>query len=424
MTENTTPISPPPRTKQGSGDSAVSLDAPAAPSPVSEPVQPSTQTSQSESAAVTAQPPHERERVRDPKLSTLQGMFPDFDESLLQSVLESVGGDSDRAIDILLGMSDPEYHSSSKPQEEPVFSQEELDAQFARQLYMEDQEQQAAWQAQQQQRRPRPTFNGRRDSQPPPTQEKDTMAEISDQFNKIAESGKKTFGNIFSKVKAKISEFDQSRQEGSSWDTGVGGDTYPYEPGQAPYSNPPQQSRHHRMQQMQQQQLLRQQQQQEELQARQYQTQPTYYDPNPTSGSPPSTAGGYDTVPSPRANNVDSTYTAATTPRTPPTSSGIDGGKLGLLPKRPVSLLRVQSPTTPPASGATGQSTRSSPEQTTTNPSPAPAPASISRLDSDAEELYADADEDAFEDESEMGREPGTVRRETTSGTLAETTSK
>lgn len=141
--------------------------------------------------------------------------------------------------------------------------------------------------------------------------------------------GKKTFGNIFSKVKAKISEFDQSRytnvpfnplssrliiifyrQEGSSWSTGVGGDTYPYEPGQAPYpnpkpnSNPQQQSRHQRMQQMQQQQLLQQQQQQEEQLARQDQQQPAYYDPNPTSESPPSSAGGYDAAPSPRSSRM------------------------------------------------------------------------------------------------------------------------
>ncbi|KAJ3918373.1 hypothetical protein F5877DRAFT_90717 [Lentinula edodes] len=362
MTETAPPVSPPPRTEQGSGDSAVSLDAPADLYPASEPVQSGTEAPQTDAAAVTPQQPEERERVRDPKLSTLQGMFPDFDESLLQSVLESVGGNSDRAIDVLLGMSDPEYHSEHRPQEEPVASQEELDAHFARQLYMEDQEQQAAWQAQQQQQRPRPTFSGRRDSYPQPAQEKDTMTEISDQFNKIAESGKKTFGNIFSKVKAKISEFDQSRytnvpfnplssrliiifyrQEGSSWSTGVGGDTYPYEPGQAPYpnpkpnSNPQQQSRHQRMQQMQQQQLLQQQQQQEEQLARQDQQQPAYYDPNPTSESPPSSAG-----------------------------------KLGLLPKRPVSLFRAQT--------------------------------AISRLDSDAEELYADADEDPFEDEHEVGR--------------------
>ncbi|KAJ3850596.1 hypothetical protein EV368DRAFT_84394 [Lentinula lateritia] len=402
MTETAPLVNPPVRTEQGSGDSAVSHDSPADLYPASEPVHSGAEAPQTDAATVTPQQPEERERVRDPKLSTLQGMFPDFDESLLQSVLESVGGNSDRAIDVLLGMSDPEYHSEHRLQEEPVASQEELDAHFARQLYMEDQEQQAAWQAQQRQQRPRPTFSGRRDSHPQPAQEKDTMTEISDQFNKIAESGKKTFGNIFSKVKAKISEFDQSRQEGSSWSTGVGGDTYPYEPGQAPYPNPKpnstpqQQSRHQRMQQMQHQQLLQQQQQQEEQLARQYQQQPAYYDPNATSESPPSSAGGYDAAPSPRSSHVE--FTPATTPRTPPTSSGIDAGKLGLLPKRPVSLFRAQSPTTPPAGNAPSQSTRFSTEQT------APVPAAISRLDSDADELYADADEDPFEDEHEVGR--------------------
>ena len=43
----------------------------------------------------------------------LQGMFPDFDYAVLQSVLESVGGDQDKAIDILLGMSDPSYSSTA-----------------------------------------------------------------------------------------------------------------------------------------------------------------------------------------------------------------------------------------------------------------------------------------------------------------------
>ncbi|KAJ3821741.1 hypothetical protein F5880DRAFT_1508314 [Lentinula raphanica] len=406
MTETTAPISPPPHTETGSGNPAVSLDSPASASPTPEAVQSHTESTQNEQPPVSTQAPQERQRVRDPKLSTLQGMFPDFDESLLQSVLDSVGGNSDRAIDILLGMSDPEYHSENRAQAEPVLSQEELDARFARQLYMEDQEQQAAWQAQQQQQqRPRPTFSGRRDSQPPLNQEKDTMAEISDQFTKIAESGKKTFGNIFSKVKAKIAEFDQSRQEGSSWNTGVGGDTYDYEPGQAPFPNPSQQSRHQRMQQMQQQQLLRQQQQQEEQQARQQ--QPSYYDPNPISESPPSSAGGYDAAPNPRNTDMDSMNPTATAPRTPPTSSGIDAGKLGLLPKRPVSLLRTQSPTTPPASGISiGQSPRFSTEQAISNP-----PAPITRLDSDAEELYVDADESPIEDIHPVQQESGKVEQ-------------
>ncbi|KAJ3968777.1 hypothetical protein EV361DRAFT_391817 [Lentinula raphanica] len=338
MTETTAPISPPPHTETGSGNPAVNPDSPASASPTPEAAQSHTESTQNEQPPVSTQAPQERQRVRDPKLSTLQGMFPDFDESLLQSVLDSVGGNSDRAIDILLGMSDPEYHSENRAQAEPVLSQEELDARFARQLYMEDQEQQAAWQAQQQQQqRPRPTFSSRRDSQPPLNQEKDTMAEISDQFTKIAESGKKTFGNIFSKVKAKIAEFDQSRQEGSSWNTGVGGDTYDYEPGQAPFPNPSQQSRHQRMQQMQQQQLLRQQQQQEEQQARQQ--QPSYYDPNPISESPPSSAGGYDAAPNPRNTDMDSMNPTATAPRTPPTSSGIDAGRISLLERTAAKLV-------------------------------------------------------------------------------------
>lgn len=60
--------------------------------------------------------PHEatHEEPIDPQIIILQGMFPDFDVSLLQSVLESVGGDPDKAIDILLGMSDPSYKSTAR----------------------------------------------------------------------------------------------------------------------------------------------------------------------------------------------------------------------------------------------------------------------------------------------------------------------
>lgn len=83
MTETAPPVSPPPRTEQGSVDSTVSHDAPADLYPASEPVHSGAEALQTDAAAVTPQQPEERERVRDPKLSTLQGMFPDFDESLL-----------------------------------------------------------------------------------------------------------------------------------------------------------------------------------------------------------------------------------------------------------------------------------------------------------------------------------------------------
>lgn len=50
----------------------------------------------------------------DPKVAALLAMFPTFDTSLLQSVLESVAGDQDRAVDVLLGMSDPSYTSNER----------------------------------------------------------------------------------------------------------------------------------------------------------------------------------------------------------------------------------------------------------------------------------------------------------------------
>jgi CUE domain len=57
----------------------------------------------------------EPELPADPKVTALLAMFPDFDTSLLQSVLESVAGDQDRAVDVLLGMSDPSYTPSERP---------------------------------------------------------------------------------------------------------------------------------------------------------------------------------------------------------------------------------------------------------------------------------------------------------------------
>jgi hypothetical protein len=59
-------------------------------------------------------PPPAQETPADPQVATLLGMFPDFDISLLQSVLESVAGDQDRAVDVLLGMSDPSYTSTER----------------------------------------------------------------------------------------------------------------------------------------------------------------------------------------------------------------------------------------------------------------------------------------------------------------------
>ncbi|CAA7261817.1 unnamed protein product [Cyclocybe aegerita] len=147
-------------------------------------------------------------------------MFPDYDDAILQSVLESVNWSEDRAIDALLLMSDPEYRSDAPPQQEvhvAPMTQTDLDEQFARQLVLEEQhQQQAAWIAANP-NAPAPYRSHSRPQgwQPPQGQPQAQSAggtgtgEFQEQFNKIAETGKKTFGNIFSKVKAKIQELER-----------------------------------------------------------------------------------------------------------------------------------------------------------------------------------------------------------------------
>ncbi|KAJ6629493.1 hypothetical protein B0H10DRAFT_1987414 [Mycena sp. CBHHK59/15] len=286
---------------------AAAASTTAAPAPAPAPDTPQT-IPEPATAPAPAAAPRERELVADARLVTLRAMFPDFDDSLLQSVLASVGGDVDRAIDALLGMSDPDYTSEAPQAPQPVpQTQEELDEQLARTLMLEDEREQHAWQAQVQRPPPQRRASG---SDGPP--EKDTMQEFQEQFNKFAESGKKTFGTLLSKVKAKIQEFDQpAAGQSSSQAWGSGGDTYPYDADQNPYpvGRPPAQA----PAQMQGMQTPQQQQQQAQT--------PAYYDPNPP-------AEGYDAAP-------------ASPPRTSTGAPPIDGGKLGMLPKRPVSLLRT-----------------------------------------------------------------------------------
>ena len=62
-----------------------------------------------------------------------------------QSVLESVNGSPDAAIDVLLGMSDPSYVSTqhtAAPESNAANPSLELDEQLARQLMLEDERQQ------------------------------------------------------------------------------------------------------------------------------------------------------------------------------------------------------------------------------------------------------------------------------------------
>lgn len=360
--------------------------------------QPPPITQAEDTPALPQRPPDDNV---DPRIASLHAMFPDFDDSLLLSVLQSVNGDQDLAIDTLLGMSDPDYVSQPLPppeQREPT--QTELDEQLARRLMLEEEQaSQHQWgppqQNQGQSYQPRrSTSRGgwggggdetrRYDStaqvgNPP---QRDTMAEFQDGFNKIAETGKKTFSSIVSKVKAKMQEYDQGqgppRQDiqpawgqasQSSWSGGQPhtntSSQVQYQPSyhdptlqpQEPYydPNPPGESR--------------------------WQSPPRGGNSNPTPNSNPSLVPSTTyippnpaTKPIPNSTSIASnspTYTGSSTysppttgmgtspppelaqrsgdtPRPPSTGagtpSGIDPAKLGLLPKRPVSLLREQVP--------------------------------------------------------------------------------
>jgi len=251
------------------------------------------------------------EEPLDPQVVALQAMFPDFDALVLQSVLDSVGGDQDKAIDILLGMSDPSYTSTANLRHDAT--QTELDEQFARTLLLEESGQEpSSWRpndsAQNVPYRPR-TDGPHHRPLPDRQGEGDSMAQIGEQLGKFAETGKRTFSTFLSKVKAKIQEFDspsgsQSQPQGH----------HPLPHGDA-WSTPNQSQ--------------------------------TYYQPNspPTRGyevnAPAPVLNPAVAVPveSPTAGAASATPAAAASTTTTATAANtVDPAKIGLLPKRPISL--------------------------------------------------------------------------------------
>ncbi|XP_006460741.1 hypothetical protein AGABI2DRAFT_150577 [Agaricus bisporus var. bisporus H97] len=316
-------------------------------------------------------------RRKNPQIAELKAIFPDYDEAILQSVLESCDGNQDRAIDLLLGMSDPNFKPAAENQvQQRTMTQEELDEQLARRLMLEEQEQaQELWQQQQQQQQQqrRPQLQTRQQQQQQQQQPNaaggnDTLSEVQEHFNRIAASGKKTFGAFMEKVKAKIQEFDKPESDASgsgvqpTW--GNTNSTTPHDSNAATRSPPPRtdyqpyRGGH--------------------ATGGDYNTstampQPAaYYDPNhspqPQSAplqfpSPnvdakkstqPTAVEGYDVTPiasqpiaapSSAAQSSSATVAASPPPRGPSPGNPIDGGKLGLLPKRPISLVRDQPQT-------------------------------------------------------------------------------
>lgn len=248
------------------------------------------------------------------RLQSLSAIFPDFDSTLLESVLDSVDGDEERAADILLGMSDPNYVSQVQPsQRQGQLSQTELDEQLAQRLMLEEQQRSnPSWRA-----RDRPA-RGPDATQPPGGQEAgqsgDAMDRFFDSVDKFAENSKKTLTSIFQKVKAKVDEFDSNKGNSSG------------------NRNRPQQ-----------------QQQQWQGQSQ------TYYAPDPQSGPEPAPISiqGYDipSAPAPRPSEPElqapQPQRAVPPAITPPPT--IDPSKIGMLPKRPVSLIGPQTPPRPPS---------------------------------------------------------------------------
>ncbi|PIL36022.1 hypothetical protein GSI_01682 [Ganoderma sinense ZZ0214-1] len=293
--------------------------------------------------AVTPQ----EERV-SPEVEALLAMFPDFDVAVLQSVLESVNNDQERALDVLLGMSDPEY-VSTQPVHQPEAPSLDLDEQLARQLMLEDQQQQrhasgTSWPRRgagevpyQQRQQPYGSPPGADASGERPN---DQFQEFQRTMGQIAESGKRTFSSIVSRVKAKINEYEQSRNVN-------GGQASATSTAPQWGATPPAHLDRHTAQEAYQQQY--------------FAESNAPVQPPASAAHNPSQVSGYDLdesvvqsqpvavatpVPPPAAPPAQSPRASTDVPRPPPTNSGspVNAAKIGLLPKRPVSLLNTNSP--------------------------------------------------------------------------------
>ncbi|KAH9929581.1 uncharacterized protein BXZ73DRAFT_47886 [Epithele typhae] len=313
-------------------------------------------------AAVPAGDAHANAPAEDavsPQVQELRAMFPDFDVAVLQSVLESVNNDQERALDVLLGMSDPDYVSTSTqaPQHEPTST--DLDEALARQLMLEDQERHqarrhatgASWPRRDDEGQvPYQTRQHGQARPVPPEESRTDFQELQRTMGQIAESGKRTFSSIVSKVKQKINDYDQSRCVSSPL-SGAGASTAPQWGGSG--AQPAQVDRHTASQAYQQ----------------------RYFGPSAGAESSPGAAQptaapaqGY-TVDGPMSTPPTESLPIATAPRDPsPVPSGltpnasprpssdvprppatmggspVNAAKIGLLPKRPVSLLNTNSP--------------------------------------------------------------------------------
>jgi len=217
-------------------------DAPLLPPSPTEPMACTVDTAATHSSATA-----DTEVVDNPQVAALRAMFPDFDNTVLHSVLDSVDGSEDRAIDLLLGMSDPDFVSSPQAAPPPPVSNDtSMDEQLARQLALEDEEDRQrgrrsyatgqSWPrrdvapAEQAQVPYEPRHQNPQQSGYVTGSERGDFQDFQETMNRLAESGKRTFASIVSKVKAKINEFDQG--------SGPSSTSNPVYPPTASFQNP------------------------------------------------------------------------------------------------------------------------------------------------------------------------------------------
>ncbi|KAK6905429.1 hypothetical protein I203_106258 [Kwoniella mangroviensis CBS 8507] len=230
-------------------------------------------------ASVATQPVH-----ADPKVVELHQMFPTVEISVIELILETSQGSTDRAIEQLLGMTDPEFKSDELGGTRED-AQVDLDAQFARSLQMADEESYRQQQAEFHSRvnsgnnpppagglpyQPRIRRGQRQPAQAQPYSEQDLFYQNRDQglddrygqqqqrdgnegqnppgmlafeekVEKFAEAGKQTLNSLFSRAKAKYSEF-QAQQAQNRTNQGSSGSGYVPEnlsPSGDRYTRPP-----------------------------------------------------------------------------------------------------------------------------------------------------------------------------------------
>ncbi|TYJ53348.1 hypothetical protein B9479_006008 [Cryptococcus floricola] len=256
------PASPPIPPAKSSTPTPVNT-APAGATPTSPPPATTVPTTDTVAAAPTIEAPVHA----DPKIAELQAIFPTVDVSVIELVLETCGGSTDRAIEQLLGMTDPNF----KPDEldgSRQGHQVDLDAEFARSLQMQDEDefrhQQRQYEAshgagansslpsgqlpyQPRVRRARPpasqaayqpdsgereaAVGGRWDQyeQRPTGDNPPGALMVEEKLERFAEVGKQTFNSFLSRAKQKYAEFQTAQSERPQH----------YQPGQSEYAPAP-----------------------------------------------------------------------------------------------------------------------------------------------------------------------------------------